>query len=137
MNPDTTASAELIHPDLDFQRFLAAGRFMIQRSRETGRCFFYPRVAEPGTGSTDLEWVEASGRGTVYSVTIVRKRPPEQDYNVVLVDLQEGPRMMSRIDGLPLSDVRIGMDVSARVIEENGKAMVVFVAANLKSAEQS
>ena len=35
---------------------------MLQRSRESGTCFWFPRVAEPGTGCTDLEWVEASGR---------------------------------------------------------------------------
>ena len=41
----------------------------------------------------------ASGAGTVYSVTVVHPRPPDEPYNVVLVDLAEGPRMMSRVVG--------------------------------------
>jgi len=137
MNSPASPSTALIRPEIDYQDFLAAGRFMIQRSRESGRHIFYPRVAEPETGSLDLEWVEASGRGTIYSVTIIRKRPPESDYNVVLVDLFEGPRMMSRVDGLPLDAIRIGMPVTARVIQENGVAKVIFVATNTDTAEQS
>ena len=115
-----------LHPDQDYFRFLEEGRFMIQRSRDSGRCFFYPRVAEPVTGSTNLEWVAPSGLGTVYSVTIVRQRPPASDYNVVLVDLAEGPRMMARVDGIPPEQVKIGMAVKARIIRENDHAMVVF-----------
>lgn len=115
-----------LHPEQDYFRFLEEGRFMIQRSRDSGRCFFYPRVAEPVTGSTNLEWVAPSGLGTVYSVTIVRQRPPASDYNVVLVDLAEGPRMMARVDGIAPEQVKIGMAVRAKIIRENERAMVVF-----------
>jgi len=118
-----------IRPDHDFEAFLAQGKFMIQRSQSSGKYVFYPRVAEPVTGARDLEWVEASGKGTVYAVTVIRKREPEQDYNVVLVDLSEGPRMMSRVDGIKPDEVKIGMSVQAKVIEENGRHIVVFVPA--------
>ena len=47
-------------PEADYLAHLRAGRFMIQRSRSTGGRVFYPRVAAPGTGERDLEWVEAS-----------------------------------------------------------------------------
>lgn len=100
---------------------------MILRSTETGGYVFYPRVIEPVTGATDLAWVQPSGLGTVYSVTVVRKRTLEESYNVVLVDLDEGPRMMSRVDGLPLDQVRIGMKVRAKVVRENEQPLVVFV----------
>jgi uncharacterized OB-fold protein len=116
----------MIQPDKQYLEFLAQGRFMIQRSRATGRYIFYPRVAEPATGSTDLEWVEPSGSGTIYSVTIVRQKPPAADYNVVLVDLAEGPRLMSRVDGVESKSVRIGMAVKARVIRENDAPLLVF-----------
>jgi uncharacterized OB-fold protein len=116
----------VLQPDSQYLEFLAQGRFMIQRSRLTGRYVFYPRVAEPTTGCTDLEWVEPSGEGTVYSVTVVRQKPPVPDYNVVLVDLAEGPRLMSRVDGVDLSAVRIGMAVKARVVRENGAPLLVF-----------
>lgn len=116
-----------LRPEQEYLKFLAEGKFMIQRCRDSGRHIFYPRVAEPLTGSTNLEWVAPSGRGTVYSTTVVRKKPEAGgDYNVVLVDLEEGPRMMSRVVGLPASEVRIGMKVQAKVIKENEEAMIVF-----------
>jgi len=116
-----------IHPDADYQAFLEAGKFMIQRSRGSGRYVFYPRVVEPGTGVADLEWVEASGRGTVYSTTVVRAKPPAEPYNVVLVDLAEGPRMMSRVEGIAPEAVRIGMKVCARIAHSDQQAaFVVF-----------
>lgn len=117
------------HPEKEFRAHLAEGRFMIQRSRSTGGYVFYPRVAEPGTGAEDLEWVEASGRGVVYAVTIVSKKDPSQNYNVALVDLEEGPRMMSRIEGAAPAAALMGMPVQARIVSEGGEPLVVFVPA--------
>ena len=115
-----------VHPEAEFFAFLEGGRFMIQRSRETGRYFFYPRVAEPGTGCTDLEWLEASGRGTVYSSTVIRQKPPTPSYNFALIDLAEGPRLASRVDGIDPEAVRIGMAVRAVIKRENDKTILVF-----------
>ncbi len=119
----------MLQPEAEWRAFLAEGRFMIQRSRSTGGHVFYPRVMEPGTGAEDLEWVEASGEGTVHAVTVVRKKDPADSYNVVLVDLAEGARLMSRVDGIPVDDVRIGMSVRARIINEGDKPLLVFVPA--------
>jgi uncharacterized OB-fold protein len=102
---------------------------MIQRSRSTGDHVFYPRVMAPRSGIEDLEWVAASGRGTVHAVTVVRKKEPADSYNVVLVDLEEGPRLMSRVDGIAADGVSIGLAVEARIIEEEGKPLLVFVPA--------
>ena len=115
-----------IHPDADFQRFLSQGRFMIQRSRASGQYVFYPRTVAPGTGARDLEWVEVSGLGTVYSTTVVRKKPPEPSYNVALIDLAEGPRMMSRVEGIVPDAVQIGMAVRAKIVAQDGEPVVVF-----------
>lgn len=109
-------------PEDQFKKFLSEGHFMIQRSISTGRYVFYPRIAIPGTGETDLEWVEASGRGSVYSITINRKR--EGSYNVALVDLEEGVRMMSHI--ADVETLPIGSPVVASVEELNGVSAVVF-----------
>jgi len=123
----TSPSAPARSPDLDYEQFLREGRFMIQRSRGSGAHVFYPRMAEPVTGATDLEWVPASGLGTVYSATVIRPRPPARPYNVCLIDLAEGPRMMSRVDGMEADAVRIGMRVKARIVHEADKPIVVFV----------
>jgi uncharacterized OB-fold protein len=112
-------------PDQQFFDFLREGRFMIQRVVGEGAYVFYPRVAAPGDGG-ELEWVEASGRGRVYSTTIVRKKPPQPSYNVALIDLEEGPRMMSRVEGVAPEEVKIGMDVRARIVQREDEAFVVF-----------
>jgi uncharacterized OB-fold protein len=118
-----------IHPEADFQKFLDEGRFVIQRSRSSGRFVFYPRVAEPVTGATDLEWVEPSGLGRVHATTTVRQKPPTPDYNVAVIELDEGPRLMSRVEGVPASDVKIDMRVRAKVLREQEQAVLVFVPA--------
>lgn len=115
-----------LQPDADFQRFLEEGKFMIQRSQGSGRYVFYPRVAEPGTGARDLEWVEVQGNGTVYSVTVIYPKPPARPYNVVLVELDEGPRMMSRVEGMDPEAVAIGQKVKARILSEESQRYIVF-----------
>ena len=116
----------LPQPEKEYLQHLAQGEFKIQRSRSTGVHVFYPRIAAPVTGETDLEWVSPSGRVTVYAVTVINQKPPAKPYNVVLVDLEEGPRMLSRVDGVEPQTVRIGMAVQAQVGQEDGKPMVVF-----------
>jgi hypothetical protein len=115
-----------LNPDQDFRAHLKGGRFMLQRSRGSGVYVFPPRVAQPGTGVRDLELVAASGLGTVHSTTTVRCKPPLPDYNVALVELAEGPRMMTRIIGIACAEVRIGMPVRARVVADNDEPHVVF-----------
>lgn len=125
----TDQQANLIRPEHDYKQFLNEGRFMILRSRTSGRYIFYPRVAEPGSGDTDLEWVPASGHGVVYSTSVMRERPPAESYNIALIDLEEGPRMMSRVEGLAPEAVKIGMRVKAKIIKSGEQSLVVFVAA--------
>lgn len=117
---------EYIQPDADYQAFLRGGRFMVQRGRSSGQYHFYPRAIEPGTGHTDLEWVPASGLGTVYATTVVRAKPPAASYNVALVDLAEGLRLMTRVEGIPPEAVQIGMAVRARIVNEESQSFVVF-----------
>lgn len=117
-------------PAAVFQDYLRQGRFMLQRARASGRYLFYPRLLEPGSGSADLEWVEASGRGTVYATTTVRRRPEKGgDYNIALIDLDEGPRMMSRVEGIPPDAVAIGLKVNARIDTVDGEPAVLFMPA--------
>jgi hypothetical protein len=115
-----------LNPDQDFRAHLQSGRFMLQRSRGSGAYVFPPRVAQPGTGARDLEWMAASGLGTVYSTSTVRCKPPLPDYNVALVELAEGPRMMTQVIGIACAEVRIGMPVRARIITDNDEPRLVF-----------
>jgi uncharacterized OB-fold protein len=105
-------------PEKQYFDKLAAGRFEIQKCAACGRHVFYPRVVCPHCGADRLAWVAPSGRGTVYSSTIVRRKSADGgDYNVCLVDLAEGPRLLSRIATIPPEQVRIGMAVTARIAD--------------------
>jgi uncharacterized protein len=113
-------------PEATYKAFLSQGRFMLQRARRSGRFFFYPRVAEPHTGDCDFDWVEASGEGAVYSVTVVRKKSRAEDYAVALVDLVEGPRMMATVEDVAPDAIKIGMPVRAFVGNLGGEPAVIF-----------
>jgi hypothetical protein len=113
-------------PQAEWQAHLCAGRFMLQRARGSGCFVFPPRVAVPGSGEGDLQWVPASGRGTVHATTIVRCKPPAADYNVALIELEEGPRLMSTVPGLAAEDVHIGLPVQARIETTDEGPRLVF-----------
>lgn len=116
-----------IGPDQHFIGYLRQGKFMLQRCRADGTYIFYPRVLCPHCGSRELEWAEVSGKGMVYSTTVVRRKAEDGgDYNIALVDLAEGPRMMSRVEGIGPHDVRIGMSVIARIDSGGEGPVVVF-----------
>ena len=113
-------------PEAIWRAALADGRFMLQKSVADDAYVFPPRTMSPGTGADDLVWVEAAGGGTVYSVTVISPKPPLEPYNVVLVDLDEGPRVMSRVEGIPAQAVKIGMRVKARIGDEVGTPILLF-----------
>jgi uncharacterized OB-fold protein len=100
------------------------GRLLIKSCRSCGRAFFYPRTYCPRCGSSDTEWTEASGRGTVYTYTVVYQNdlPPFRDrlpYVVAIVELEEGVRMTSNVEGVPAEDVRCDMPVVVSFREED------------------
>jgi uncharacterized OB-fold protein len=113
-------------PEAVYELGLKEGVFRIQHCRSCGAHVFYPR-ALCRCGSADLEWVAASGHGTVYSTSVVRQRPEDgPDYNIALVDLAEGPRLLTRVVDIAPEQVRIGMPVRASVGAVDGQPAVVF-----------
>jgi uncharacterized OB-fold protein len=96
-----------------------AGRLQIQRCKDCTRHIFYPRVLCPNCHSDRLELVTSAGTGTVYSYTIARRPASpafaaQVPYVVVLVDLDEGVRMLSNLIVDDLTAVRIGARVRVR-----------------------
>jgi uncharacterized protein len=106
---------------------LDAGRFLIQRCTACAKHVYFPRESCPHCGSDALEWMAPQGTGTVHAVTTVRRKPAEGgDLNVSLVDLDEGVRLMSRVDNLAPDAVHIGLRVKARVQMKDGRGLVLF-----------
>ena len=100
-----------------YLRHLENGELAYQYSPAAGRPVFFPRVACPYTGREELEWRVSSGRGVVYATTTVHPAAGDP-YNVSLIDCREGFRMMSRVEGVASTEVRIGMEVELRIIPQ-------------------
>src|SRR6478752_259743 len=86
-----------VSPAATYIEYCKKGQLAYQVSLEDNKPFFYPRVAAPVTGSRKLEWRVSKGQGTVYATTTttdIKRGMP--DYNVALIDMDEGFRMMSR-----------------------------------------
>lgn len=117
-------------PDQAYRERLLAGSFAIQACARCARCCFPPRLFCPHCGARELAWRPAEGVGTVYATTVVRQRPEQGGaYNVALVELAEGPRLMSRVETMAPEAVRIGMRVRARIDTSGSEPLVVFVPA--------
>lgn len=125
--PNTESAAGPQGADLQYRTALDRGQFLIQHCAACDRAVFFPRMLCPHCGSLELQWVAPTGAGIVYSTTVVRRKAEAGgDYNVALIDLQEGVRVMSRVEGLPAADVRIGMKVQARVDQVDGHGLLIF-----------
>src|SRR5258708_2525087 len=107
-NTDVQADEANSVGEYGFFTALQRGEFLIPFCHDCKAFHFYPRVVCPHCGGRDLTWKSASGKGTVYSSTTVRGSDSEGDYNVSLIDLEEGPRMMSRVVAQPGTSIAIG-----------------------------
>ena len=106
---------------------LERGELAYQFSPSADTAVFYPRVIAPKTGAADLEWRVSQGLGTVYATTVVHPQKGEP-YNVALIDMDEGWRLMSRVEDIAPTAVKIGMRVRFRVhpAEDDEPAYPVF-----------
>ena len=80
----------------------------------------------PGLWGRRSHLESSSGRGIVYASTAVHRRDADP-YDVVLVDLEGGFRMMSPVEGVPAEEVKVGTRVSLRVDREGDDPVPVFV----------
>lgn len=113
-------------PAETYRRYLESGELGFQRCESCEAAIFYPRVLCPVCGGDALEWRTSSGRGVVYATTAVHRREAEP-YNVCLVDLEEGFRMMSRVEGVAAGEVEIGLPVTFEARIEEEEPVAVFV----------
>jgi uncharacterized OB-fold protein len=114
-----------VHPEAVYQALLDHDIFAVHECTQCGRAHYSPRVLCPYCGSVELTWRQSAGLGTVYSASTISPRDAEP-YAVVLVDLDEGPRLMSNVVGIPAAAVRIGMRVRARIVHREGGAVAMF-----------
>ena len=96
----------------------AKGRLLIKKCNACGEPHFYPRSLCPFCFSGDTAWVAASGKGTIYSYSVMRRVPVP--YVVAYVTLAEGPTMISNIVDCDLNAVKIGQAVKVTFKPSDG-----------------
>jgi len=111
----------------EFRDRLAEGKFGVQSCQSCNAYVFFPRVVCPECGGISLQWCETQGMGVVYSTTVVRRSDRSGgNYNIAIVELDDGPRMMSRVEGIAPEAVKIGLRVTARIVDKAGTPVVMF-----------
>ncbi|MEV5102512.1 Zn-ribbon domain-containing OB-fold protein [Streptomyces massasporeus] len=117
----------------------AEGRLLIRRCGDCGRAHHYPREFCPHCWSEDVTWETASGRATLYTWSVVHRNdlPPFPDrvpYVAAVVELAEGPRMMTEIVGegeppAPLASGDAGLSAGAELAVAFREGVPVFTRA--------
>ncbi|SRR6266568_4243856 len=122
------APAPFVQPEVKaFWDGTAAGKLLLPRCLECSEVIWFPRPFCPSCASTRVEWVEASGRGTIYSFTVNRRGVADMSayreagvYVLAYVELEEGPRIMTNIVDCDPDSVRIGQQVEV-VFHDTGQ----------------
>jgi len=121
-------------PDQDSQAYWAGtarGELLLQSCEECGNVQHYPRLFCTRCHGQRLAWTAASGRGVVYTRTIVRRAPTqalraEAPYVIAIVELAEGPRVLANVVDAPVDDITIGSPVVAGFRDQDGASVPVF-----------
>lgn len=107
-------------------------RLVLQHCTSCGHAIWFPRALCPECSGTELEWRDSSGLGAVYAVSVqyraanaeMSERVP---YAVVLVDLDDGVRLMSNVFGCDAEEVIVGMRVEPDwELLPDGRHLLVF-----------
>ena len=95
-----------------------AGKLMLPRCRSCNRVHWYPRLICPFCHSTDLEWIEGSGRGRIHTFAVQHRAfggwAEEVPFVTAYIDLDEGDRMLTVLRGVDASkpqEIQIGAQV--------------------------
>ena len=124
-----TAKPEVDDFTRPFWDATADGWLLIRRCRACAKAHHYPREFCPHCWSEDVEWERASGRATLYTWSVVHRNdlPPfdgRVPYTAAVVDLAEGPRMMTEVVGCPESELSIGMELVVAFKAGEGAEMI-------------
>ncbi|TMF05801.1 MAG: Zn-ribbon domain-containing OB-fold protein [Chloroflexi bacterium] len=122
------APPPFVHPEVKpFWEATAEGRLVLPKCLECDTLIWYPRPFCPNCASTRVEWIAASGRGSIYSFTVNRRGQADLAayreagvYVLAYVELEEGPRVMTNIVDCDPDSVRIGQQVEV-VFHDTGQ----------------
>jgi hypothetical protein len=123
---------DLPTPEPETQPFWDAardGRLLIKRCRECGQAHFYPRPFCPKCWSAEVDWEEASGAGTLYTWSVVHQNdlppfPSRVPYVAAIVELAEGPRMMTNVVECDFAELVAGMALEVVFSPQTGTVTI-------------
>ena len=98
-------------------------KLMLPKCDDCGKAFFYPRIACPHCHSRNVGWIQAGGKGKLYSFEIAyRSLNPaykiEPPYVLAMIELEEGPRMMSNMINVEATPEALKCDMPVEVVFE-------------------
>ena len=121
-----TTSPDVSPETREFWAAAADGRLLVKNCPDCGRNHYYPRTVCPHCFGDRTRWLESTGRGTIYSFTVMRRAGPP--YALAYVTLDEGVTMMTNIVGCEPDAIAVGMRVVTRfVATPDGPPVPMFV----------
>jgi uncharacterized OB-fold protein len=114
-------------------------RLMVQRCAACAHHVFPPKPVCDACFSPNLTWVQSTGRGEIYSYTIVHRAPDpsfEVPYCAAIIALEEGWYMLSNIVNVPMEAIAVGLPVEVCFVEVEGMSLPVFSPRNVAAAGQ-
>ncbi|MBV1884971.1 MAG: Zn-ribbon domain-containing OB-fold protein [Gammaproteobacteria bacterium] len=106
----------------------AEGKLLVKKCGDCNEYHYYPRTICPFCMSDNTEWVQSSGKGTVYTYSVMRRSPVQ--YCIAYVTLDEGITMMTNLVDVDLDKIEIGMDVQVAFVDTGeGCALPYFTGA--------
>jgi uncharacterized OB-fold protein len=110
-----------------FRSYLAAGEIRLQRCKNCSKYVYYPRDFCNHCHGEQLEWLPVTGKGEIYSLTVTPARKEgDSPANTVIVELDEGVRVLSRVENADPFELGIGMKVKARISAWKEMPVLVF-----------
>ena len=118
-NPQRKIPAPSPTPETEaFWSAAKEGKFMLRRCTACGKAHWYPRAICPFCMSDKTEWVEASGRGKIYTYSVMRRAP--EPYAIGYVTLDEGPSMLTNFVDCDFDKLKIGQSVKLKFMPTEG-----------------
>jgi uncharacterized protein len=100
------------------------GKLLLKKCADCGQTHYYPRPICPFCMSDKTEWIEASGKGTIYTWSVERRAP--EPYAIAFVSLPEGPTILTAIVDTDLDAISIGQSVKLSFETRGDQPVPVF-----------
>ena len=128
MNTDRPINITVNVENKPYWEAAGQGKLVLRKCNSCGKMHHYPRTICPHCHSSDTAFVEASGRGEIYSYSVTRQAKPP--YVIAYVTLEEGVTMLTNVVDCDLEGLSIGQKVKVKFLDAGeGMALPVFAPA--------